>query len=262
MLAMTWLLLTKIIFKLSRERIEGISAAIDRQVKAQGKLSRGEFLVAGVFVTLAGLWILRPWINAAFPGLTLSDTVIAMTVGLSTFLIPVDWKKGIFLMDWEWGKKIPFGILLLFGGGLTLASLIEKTGLSIWIGQQLGSLEMFPTIVIVLVMVLLLVLLTELTSNTATTAAFLPVVGALAITLGEHPLMFVIPATLAASCAFMLPVATPPNAIVFSAGHLAQKDMTRAGLGLNILGVILVTLVAYTLMLWVFAIEPGVSLSF
>jgi sodium-dependent dicarboxylate transporter 2/3/5 len=262
MLAMTWLLLTKIIFKLSRERIEGISAAIDRQVKAQGKLSRGEFLVAGVFVTLAGLWILRPWINAAFPRLTLSDTVIAMTVGLSTFLIPVDWKKGIFLMDWEWGKKIPFGILLLFGGGLTLASLIEKTGLSIWIGQQLGSLEMFPTIVIVLVMVLLLVLLTELTSNTATTAAFLPVVGALAITLGEHPLMFVIPATLAASCAFMLPVATPPNAIVFSAGHLAQKDMTRAGLGLNILGVILVTLVAYTLMLWVFAIEPGVSLSF
>ena len=258
MLAMTWLLLTKIIFRLSRERIEGISAAIDRQVKAQGRLSRGEFLVAGVFVTLAGLWILRPWINAAFPRLTLSDTVIAMTVGLSTFLIPVDWKKGIFLMDWEWGKKIPFGILLLFGGGLTLASLIEKTGLSIWIGQQLGSLEMFPTVVIVLVMVLLLVLLTELTSNTATTAAFLPVVGALAITLGEHPLMLVIPATLAASCAFMLPVATPPNAIVFSAGYLAQKDMTRAGFGLNILGVVLVTLASYTLMLWVFAIQPGV----
>ena len=259
MLIMAWLLLTKIIFNVGRDRIVGISAAIDRQVQAQGKLSLGEFLVGIVFITLATLWILRPWINTIFQSPALSDTVIAMAVGLSTFFIPVDWKKGIFLMDWEWGKKIPFGILLLFGGGLTLASLIEKTGLSHWIGQQLVSLEMFPTLVIVLAMVLLLVLLTELTSNTATTAAFLPVVGALAITLGEHPLMFVIPATLAASCAFMLPVATPPNAIVFSAGYLVQKDMTRAGFGLNIIGVILVTLVAYTLMLWVFAIEPGVS---
>ena len=259
MLIMIWLMLTKIIFNVGTHPIEGVRVVIDQHLAAQGKLSRGEVLVAGVFVTLATLWILRPWINGVLPGLQLSDTVIGMTVGLSTFLIPVNWRKGIFLMDWEWGKKIPFGILLLFGGGLTLASLIQKTGLSVWIGGQLGSLAIFPTIVIVLVMVLLVILITELTSNTATTATFLPIAGALAITLGEHPLMLVIPATLAVSCAFMLPVATPPNAIVFSAGYLSQKDMTRVGFGLNVIGVIFVTLVAYTVMMWVFGIEPGVA---
>ncbi|MDA1330965.1 MAG: DASS family sodium-coupled anion symporter [Proteobacteria bacterium] len=262
MLVMAWLLLTKIIFKLGRERTAGISAAIDQQIKAQGKLSRGEYLVAIVFISMATLWTLRPWINAAFPSLALTDTLVAMIVGVLTFLIPVDWKKGLFLMDWEWGKKMPFGILLLFGGGFALASSIEKTGLATWIGQQLGSLEMFPTFVIVLVLVLLLVAITELTSNLATIAAFLPVVGALAITLEEHPLILTIPVTLVVSCAFMLPVATPPNAIVFSAGYLAQKDMTRAGFALNIIAVILIMLAAYTWMLWIFAIEPGVLPSF
>lgn len=259
MLIMIWLMLTKIIFNVGKDPIIGVRTVIDKQLKTQGKLSRGEILVGGVFLTLAALWILRPWINAVFPALQLSDTVIGMTIGLSTFLIPVDWRKGVFLMDWEWGKKIPFGILLLFGGGLTLASLIQKSGLSIWIGQQLGGLSVFPTIVIVLVMVLLVIFITELTSNTATTATFLPIAGALAITLGEHPLMLVIPATLAVSCAFMLPVATPPNAIVFSSGYLSQRDMTKVGFGLNIIGVMFVTLIAYTVMMWVFGVEPGVA---
>ena len=259
LLIMIWLMLTKIIFNVGKDPIIGVRTVIDKQLKTQGKLSRGEILVGGVFLTLAALWILRPWINAVFPALQLSDTVIGMTIGLLTFLIPVDWRKGVFLMDWEWGKKIPFGILLLFGGGLTLASLIQKSGLSIWIGQQLGGLSVFPTIVIVLVMVLLVIFITELTSNTATTATFLPIAGALAITLGEHPLMLVIPATLAVSCAFMLPVATPPNAIVFSSGYLSQRDMTRVGFSLNIIGVMFVTLIAYTVMLWVFGIEPGVA---
>ena len=259
MLIMVWLMLTKIIFNVGKDPIIGVRTVIDKQLKTQGKLSRGEILVGGVFLTLAALWILRPWINAVFPALQLSDTVIGMTIGLSTFLIPVDWRKGVFLMDWEWGKKIPFGILLLFGGGLTLASLIQKSGLSIWIGQQLGGLSVFPTIVIVLVMVLLVIFITELTSNTATTATFLPIAGALAITLGEHPLMLVIPATLAVSCAFMLPVATPPNAIVFSSGYLSQRDMTKVGFGLNIIGVMFVTLIAYTVMMWVFGVDPGVA---
>ena len=259
MLIMIWLMLTKIIFNVGKDPIIGVRTVIDKQLKTQGKLSRGEILVGGVFLTLAALWILRPWINAVFPALQLSDTVIGMTIGLSTFLIPVDWRKGVFLMDWEWGKKIPFGILFLFGGGLTLASLIQKSGLSIWIGQQLGGLSVFPTIVIVLVMVLLVIFITELTSNTATTATFLPIAGALAITLGEHPLMLVIPATLAVSCAFMLPVATPPNAIVFSSGYLSQRDMTRVGFGLNIIGVMFVTLIAYTVMMWVFGVDPGVA---
>ena len=259
MLIMIWLMLTKIIFNVGKDPIIGVRTVIDKQLKTQGKLSRGEILVGGVFLTLAALWILRPWINAVFPALQLSDTVIGMTIGLSTFLIPVDWRKGVFLMDWEWGKKIPFGILLLFGGGLTLASLIQKSGLSIWIGQQLGGLSVFPTIVIVLVMVLLVIFITELTSNTATTATFLPIAGALAITLGEHPLMLVIPATLAVSCAFMLPVATPPNAIVFSSGYLSQRDMTKVGFGLNIIGVMFVTLIAYTVMMWVFGVEPSVA---
>ncbi len=260
MLLAIWVLLTKVIFKVSKHSIAGVTELIDSQFRARGKMTRGEISVGLIFITLAALWILRPWLNSIFPDLKLSDTVIGMSVGLSTFLIPVDWKNGVFVMNWEWGKKIPFGILILFGGGLTLASLIQKTGLSVWIGQQLSGLATFPTLVIVLAMVLLVILLTELTSNTATTATLLPVAGALAITLGEHPLMLIIPATLAVSCAFMLPVATPPNAIVFSAGYLSQTDMTKAGFSLNIIGVMLVTVTAYTLMAWVFGIKPGLSL--
>jgi len=247
--------LTRVAFKIENKRIPQIKESIDAKLAEQGDPEFGEIMIGLIFLLLAALWISRPWLNSVIPGLALSDSVIAMAVGLSTFLVPVDWRKGIFLMNWEWAKKIPFGILLLFGGGLTLASLIDKSGLSSWIGSQLTVLGAFPSIVLVIIMVLMLVLLTELTSNTATTAAFLPLVGALAVSLGDPPLLLIIPATLAASCAFMLPVATPPNAIVFSSGYLEQRDMTRSGFLLNLIGVILVTVAAYSLVLWVFQLQ-------
>ncbi len=255
MLVAVWVVLTRVAFKIENKRIPQIKESIDAKLAEQGDPEFGEVMIGLIFLLLAALWISRPWLNSVIPGLALSDSVIAMAVGLSTFLVPVDWRKGIFLMNWEWAKKIPFGILLLFGGGLTLASLIDKSGLSSWIGSQLTVLGAFPTIVLVITMVLMLVLLTELTSNTATTAAFLPLVGALAVSLGDPPLLLVIPATLAASCAFMLPVATPPNAIVFSSGYLEQRDMTRSGFLLNLIGVILVTVAAYSLVLWVFQLQ-------
>ena len=155
-------------------------------------------------------------------------------------------------MDWEWGKKLPFGILLLFGGGFALAGLIDSSGLATWIGVKLSVLEQMPHIVIVISMIVLLVVLTEITSNTATTATFLPVVSALAITLGKDPLLLTVPAALAASCAFMLPVATPPNTIIFSSGRVGVTDMVKVGFVLNLISVVLITIVSYTLLVWIF----------
>jgi len=148
--------------------------------------------------------------------------------------------------------------LILFGGGLSLAAAVSITGLAAWIGDGLAGLGAWPTVLLVLAVTALVVFLTELTSNTATAATFLPVAGALAISLGENPLLLAVPAALAASCAFMLPVATPPNAIVFGSGHVAMVDMMRAGFLLNLAAILIITALAYTLVLVVFGVSPGV----
>ena len=258
LLVLMWWLMTRVIFRLKGHSIEGAQEIIRERVASQGKMSTGENRTALLFLLLALAWITRPLIVEKLPGLALDDTVIAMVAAMLAFVIPVDLKRGVFLMNWEWAQRLPFGILILFGGGLTLASAIDKTGLAGWIGDQLAVLSGMPPIIIVVAMITLLIFLTELTSNTATTAAFLPVVAALALTLGEHPLLLVVPAALAASCAFMLPVATPPNAIVFSSGHLRIGQMARAGVLLNLVAIVLITLVAYTALLFVFGVEPGV----
>ena len=258
LLALMWWLMTRVIYKLRNHTIAGAQAIIKERVARQGNMSRGEKTVAVLFFLLALAWITRPLIGKALPGVPIDDAVIAMCAAVLAFLIPVDLRRGVFLMNWEWAKRLPFGILLLFGGGLTLASAIDKTGLAAWIGEQLGVLGGMPPILIVVAMIALLIFLTELTSNTATTAAFLPVVAALALTLGEHPLLLAVPAALAASCAFMLPVATPPNAIVFSSGHLRIAQMARAGVLLNLVAIVLITVVAYSALLLVFGVQPGV----
>lgn len=258
LLVLMWWLMTRVIFRLKAHSIEGAQEIIHERIVSQGKMSTGEKRTALLFLLLALAWITRPLIVKALPGLALDDTVIAMVAAMLAFVIPVDLKRGVFLMNWEWAQRLPFGILILFGGGLTLASAIDKTGLAAWIGEQLGVLGGMPPILIVIAMITLLIFLTELTSNTATTAAFLPVVAALALTLGEHPLLLAVPAALAASCAFMLPVATPPNAIVFSSGHLRIGQMARAGVLLNLVAIVLITLVAYSALLFVFGVEPGV----
>ena len=258
MLAIVWWLITRVIFDLKGRTITGAQDLIRERAAGQGRMSPGEIRIAVLFALLALAWVARPWIDKQIPGLGLNDTVIAVSAAILAFMIPVDLRRGIFLMNWDWAKRLPFGILILFGGGLSLAGAISQTGLAGWIGTQLDVLGGLPPVLIVMAMITILIFLTELTSNTATTAAFLPVVAALAISLGENPMLLVAPAALAASCAFMLPVATPPNAIVYSSGQLTIAQMARAGFLLNVIAIIVITLVAYSALLVVFGVQPGV----
>jgi sodium-dependent dicarboxylate transporter 2/3/5 len=229
---------------------------VDKMLSQLGPMNRGERLVAGVWIVTAILWVTRPIIDSWIPGLT--DTGIAVAAAVAMFLLPVDFKSGLFVMDWWSAKKLPWGMLILFGGGLTLASAISKTGLAGWIGQAVAGLDALPMLLVVFLVVTLIVFLTELTSNTATTAAFLPILAPVALAMGQNPLLLIVPATLAASCAFMLPVATPPNAIVYGSGRITIAQMSRAGFFLNIALILIVTAVAYLLLPVVFGVENGV----
>jgi len=157
------------------------------------------------------------------------------------FVLPAGSLKDDRLLEWSHASKIPWGVLILFGGGLSLAGAIDSSGLASWIGEGLSQLSVLPTPVLILIVTTTVIFLTELTSNTATAAAFLPVVGTVAVVLTGEPLVFVIPATIAASCAFMLPVATPPNAVVYGSGFITLPEMARAGIYLNLVFIIIIT---------------------
>jgi len=173
----------------------------------------------------------------------LSAPGIAMTAAVATFLVPSGSQSGN-LMTWTETQRLPWGVLILFGGGLALAGGMSGSGLTLWIGQQLAPLSQVHIAVLIIAATAMVIFLTEMTSNLATTATFLPVIAALAVETGNDPLIFVIPVTLAASCAFMLPVATPPNAIVFSSGFLSIPRMIRAGIFLNLIGIGFLSLIA------------------
>ncbi|HEX6135460.1 MAG TPA: DASS family sodium-coupled anion symporter [Longimicrobiales bacterium] len=254
-LPLAWLVLTRLVFPIRIREIPGGAAAIHEAYQQLGPVSRAERSVAVIFVLTAMLWIVRPLIDDVVPGL--SDTSIAIAAALATFLVPVDLKRGEFLMDWETAERLPWGVLLLFGGGLALAGAVTETGLAEWIGAQMGALGAWPVLLIVVIVTTVVIFLTELTSNTATAAAFLPLVASLSVGLGENPFLLVVPAALAASCAFMLPVATPPNAIVYGSGYVTVPQMSRAGVWLNILFIALITLTVYSLALLAFGVEPG-----
>lgn len=258
MLVLTWWLLTRFAFPVGGRRIGVAAAVIDAELAALGPASRGEKLVGFVFLATGGAWILRPLIAKQLPGVYLHDAAIAMTSALALFLIPVEFRRGVFLINWAWARKLPWGVLILFGGGLSLASAIAESGLAAWIGDALSVFGAWPVIALVAAVTVVIIFLTELTSNTATTAAFLPVVAALAVSVGENPFLLVVPAALAASCAFMMPVATPPNAIVFGSGLVTIPQMVRAGFLLNICGIVVITALAYSLLLAVFGVDLGV----
>ncbi len=255
-LPLTYLVLTRVAFPLRMAALPGGQALIEAGLARLGRMSRGERWVALVFALTALLWIVRPLLDDLLPGL--SDAGIAMAGGLILFVIPVDLKNGVFVHSWATARRLPWGTLLLFGGGLSLASAFVRTELSTWIGETLETLAFLPILVAVLIIVAVIVFLTELTSNTATTAAFLPVLAALALGIGQNPLLLTIPAVLGASCAFMLPVATPPNAIVYGSGRVSIPQMSRAGLLLNLLFLALITVLAYTLVLLVFDVQIDV----
>lgn len=253
-LPLAWLMLTRVLYPLRGERIEGSREVTERAYRELGVMSRGERVVLAVFLLAAVSWIARPLlvqvqIGDMNPLAGLSDPVIAMVAALVLFVVPVDVKRRVFVMNWETALKIPWGILLLFGGGLSLAAAIRVNGVGEYIGHQLAILSGIPTLLLVMAVIALVIFLTELTSNTATTATFIPILAALAPVFDLHPFMLIVPAAIAASCAFMLPVATPPNAIVFGSGHVTIQQMIRAGFWLNLSGVVLITMLVYTVMM-------------
>lgn len=255
-LPIVYLVLTRVAFRLGGEEIAGLRELISVERAKLGRFSRGELAVTLVFVGTALAWTCQPLIARVLP--LFSDTTIAMTGALVLFLIPVGLRKGEFVMNWESTKGIPWDVLLLFGGGLSLSGIIEKHGLSTYLGSLCGNLDGLPVILIVAIICFGILMLTELTSNTATAATFLPVAGAIALSLGQNPLLFLIPVALAANCSYMMPVGTPPNAIVFGSGHITLPQMARAGMWLNVILVpVLVGMVVF-LGRWVFGIEFGV----
>ena len=254
-LPLVFLVLTKWIYPITLGPIPEGTTLIRSQLRALGPMGKGEKIVAAVFCSTATLWCTRPLLTSLIPGL--SDAAIAMAGGLILFLIPVNFRKGLFAHDWAAANTIPWGTLILFGGGLSLAAAVTRTGLAAWLADILSGLEVFPLFVILLLVVGVIVFLTELVSNLATVAAFLPPLAALAIALGQNPLFLAIPAALGASCAFMLPSATPPNAVIYGSGRISVPQMTRAGIVLNLTCMIIISILAYTVLLQALGVQIG-----
>ncbi|EAP90239.1 Sodium/sulphate symporter [Oceanicaulis sp. HTCC2633] len=246
MLPLAWLVLTRFIYPIDFKASEEAMNHIRAMREGLGRMSKAEVRTALLFGFLVLGWLSRGWLsNLSILG-ELTDTGVAMAAAVAAFLIPSG-KKGQALMTWDAMGKLPWGVLALFGGGLALAAAVTSSGLALWIGQQLVGIGAVNAILLVVAATALVIFITELTSNLATTATFLPVIAAIGVETGQDPLVYVIPVTLAASCAFMLPVATPPNAVVFSSGLVAIPAMARAGLVLNIIAVAVLSLVALLL---------------
>lgn len=244
-LPLTWLLLVRVLFRLGTVDVGAGADIIAEQRRALDGVRRAEQIVAGIAMITAALWIFRPLLQNLVPGL--NDTTIAMAGALLMFFVPAAGRGSVRMLSWKDAERLPWAVLLLFGGGLSLASAIESSGLAAWIGGALTVFASWPVVLIALLVTLVVVLLTELTSNTATAASFLPIVAALAGAISVDPLLLAIPAALAASCAFMLPVATPPNAIVYGSGRVTIGQMARAGLLLNVLWTLLIVLAVFTI---------------
>jgi sodium-dependent dicarboxylate transporter 2/3/5 len=248
MLAVCWLWLVRLFGV--RGEVTGLAATLQDEKFRFGRLSGGERFVLAVFVVTALAWVFRapkhlgavniPGLTDVLPGL--SDPIIAIAAALIMFAVPLRRSRYPTALDWESARKVPWGVLLLFGGGLALAAAFEASGLSDWIGGRLAGLEGVPLPLVVLATGAVFVFLTELTSNTATAALGMPLMAGVAQGLGLAAVPLMAAAALAASMAFMLPVATPPNAIVFGSGTIRSRDMAVAGFGLNLIAVAIITL--------------------
>lgn len=244
LLPLGWLVLTRIAFRVDIPA-SPYAAEVIRDMRAEmGLISAPERRVGLLFLVVVALWMSRKWLNTVSGLEGLSDAGIVMAAGLLLFVIPSEKGSASRLMDWEDVARLPWGVLILFGGGLALAAQVSGSGLAVWLGESLLPVANLGTLVLIVAAAGLVVFLTELTSNLATTATFLPVIAAIAAQSGIEPLVLCVPVTLAASCAFMLPVATPPNAIVFSSGVLSIPEMVRAGFLMNLVALVALTLLA------------------
>ncbi|MGB0579236.1 MAG: SLC13 family permease [Limisphaerales bacterium] len=267
MLPLAWFVLAKWLYRTPATEIEGGRELIEKEYRALGKMSWGERVTLIVFAGTGFSWIGIPLLRRYLADVEfakgfvdslsgVSDPGVAMVAAVLLFAIPSRTEQGGGVMNWPTAMKMPWDILILFGGGMSLAAAVKKTGVAEFIGAQAGYLHGAPMLVLILMVVTAVILLTELTSNLATTATLLPVFAALAPGLGVHPYLLIFTATMAASCAFMMPVATPPNAIVFGSRLLTIPQMVKAGIWMNLAGIIVITTLAW------FLLEPVTGISF
>jgi sodium-dependent dicarboxylate transporter 2/3/5 len=253
MLGAAWVVLTRLAFRVPHAPLPGARDIVAREAAKLGPMTGPEKRVATVFAIVALLWLLRPQLEPWLPGgAQLGDPGIALLGALVLFALPSGRAPGERLLHWAATTRLPWGVLILFGGGLSLAGAISDSGLAAWIAGEMRVLGNWPLAGLVAAVSATVVMLTELTSNTATAATFLPLLAELATALGHDPLVLAAPAAVAASCAFMLPVATPPNAIVYGSGRISMPQMARAGIWLNVLSTLLATTAALLLVPLVF----------
>jgi sodium-dependent dicarboxylate transporter 2/3/5 len=245
LLTISWIYLTRVAFKFSQINFDEGMVEIKKQLTELGEIRYEEKIVLVVFVITGAAWISRTFfLNIFLP--SLDDSMIALMSGISLFLFSTRGKNNDEkIMHWEDAVKLPWGILLLFGGGLAIAAGFQSSGLASWIAENLTQLSGFSLFIILLVVITAVNFLTEITSNLATTAMLLPILAPTALMLGVHPYILMVGATLAASCAFMLPVATPPNAVVFGSNYLKISDMVRVGILMNIISIIIIFIMVY-----------------
>lgn len=257
LLPVSWIVLTRLAFPVSGARATAELSLITIGGDPLGPMSRGERLVAAVMLLTAAGWILRPAILLVFPDLALTDAGIAVMATVVLFMTPVDRSKGRFLLSWDEALRIRWDVLILFGGGLALATAMDRSGLVNAIAGALSVVSVLPLFVLVLVVMTVVVTLGELASNTAMAAIFLPIAGAISLAIGSDPLFLALPVAMAASLGFMLPVATPPNAIIFSSGAVTVQQMVRAGAVLDVVCIAIVAAICTTLGFTVFGVVGG-----
>ncbi len=251
-LSATYFLITRVLFANGIREIEGSGALIHKKLESLGSISREEKLVTAVFTLTAACWVFKPQVNALLGAPFLSDATTAMAGGILMFITPVSFNKNRFLMNWEDTTRLPWGILILFGGGMCLAKGMERSGIIEAIGVFVSERSDLGLLSLIAIVTAVVVFMTELMSNVALVTIFIPVIIGVANGLDINPLYLVIPSTIASSCAFMMPISTPPNAIVFASGHIRIKDMMRAGILLNVLSVLILVIIGMVLVPLVF----------
>jgi sodium-dependent dicarboxylate transporter 2/3/5 len=252
-LAACYITITQILYRNGLRSVEGSAELIQSKLKGLGAFSKEEKRVLIIFGVTCFFWIFRQNINALIGTNLLDDTTIAMTGGIIMFVTPIDIKNSTFILEWGDMKNLPWGILLLFGGGLSLAQAMADAGLVQLIGDQIAQQGNLSTGALIVTLSGLSMFLTELMSNVALTTIFVPVVLGIADGLQINPIILAMPVAFAASCAFMMPISTPPNAILFASGHISVKQMMRAGILVNLFSIILISIAMLTIGLWLYS---------
>jgi sodium-dependent dicarboxylate transporter 2/3/5 len=251
LMLITFILLTKLLYRNNLGNMSSALNLINAETKKLGSMSKEEKMVSVIFTLTALMWIFKLPINNLIGRPILNDTATAMIGGILMFVVPPNLKSGIGLVPWDATKRLPWGILLLFGGGMAIAKAMESTGLIQIIADVVAQNPM-SSIFVYIILIGSMLFLTELMSNVALATIYIPVVIGIANGLGMNPLLLAIPVAMAASCAFMMPISTPPNAIVFSSGHIRVRQMIKAGFLLNLISVLILVLAAFTIIDWVF----------